>query len=253
MIWPRFKRYTRRALGVLLLLLTGCGDRDEPLPAPAAIPGRTLAVVALGDSLTEGIADTPGMGGYPRRLEQLLDGLKPGTQVINLGKSGWTSAQLVKRQLPTAVSIMPQIALVWIGSNDLWRYYRAEQEEQDLKNFTANIDTILGTLHETGAHVFIALLDDQSQRPVARTTEIEPYTQADRDRMARRAATYNRAIAAAAEHYGAATVDFYHTTIFTDPSTLAGDGNHPTAHGYDLIAQMWFESIRKNPMPDVFR
>src|SRR5207244_9642118 len=120
---------------------------------------------------TEGIGDTGGMGGYPARLERLLNGVHPGTQVVNLGRSGWTSAQLVKRQLPTAVSIKPDVALVWIGSNDLWRYYRAEQEAQDLKDYTANLDTILSTLQGADVQVFIALLDDQAKRPVARTTE----------------------------------------------------------------------------------
>ncbi len=235
-------------MGTLLLILTGC-DRDAPLSAPPLTPGRTLTIVTLGDSLTEGIADTPGMGGYPARLERLLDGVHPGTQVVNVGRSGWTSAQLIKRQLPTAVSIKPDVALVWIGSNDLWRYYRAEQEVQDRKDYSANLDTILSTLQEARIRTFIALLDDQSKRPVARTTEVEPYTQDDRERMSRRASTYNATIADKAAQYGATTVDFYHTNIFTDPSTLAPDGNHPDPHGYDLIAQMWFDAIRPTLKP----
>lgn len=239
----RYARRVRRFLGAILLVLTGC-DRDGPLSAPALTPGRTLTVVALGDSLTEGIADTSGGGGYPARLEKLLNDVRPGAQVVNLGRSGWTSSQLIKRQLPTAVAIKPDIALVWIGSNDLWRYYRAEQEAQDLKDYTANLDTILSTLREANIQVFIALLDDQSKRPVARTTEVEPYTQDDRDRMSRRVNAYNEVIAEKATQYGATTVDFYHTTIFTDDVTLAPDGNHPNAHGYDIIAQKWFEAVR---------
>ena len=239
------KKQIKRILGAALVLLTGCGgDKDAPLPAPTLTPGRTLTVVAMGDSLTEGNEDTPGMGGYPARLEKLLSGVKPGAQVVNLGKSGWTSAQLEKRQLPTALEIKPDIALVWIGSNDLWRYYRAEQVVEDLRNFTANLDMILSTLKNNGIKTFIALGDDQSKRPVASTSEIEPYTQEDRDRMSRQVVAYNEVITQKAREYGATTVDFYNTDIFTSSETLAADGNHPNAHGYNVIAEKWFEALK---------
>jgi lysophospholipase L1-like esterase len=244
------KKQVKRILGAALLVLTGCGgEKDTPLPVPVLTPGRTLTVVAMGDSLTEGNEDTPGMGGYPARLERLLNAVKPGAQVVNLGKSGWTSAQLLKRQLPTALEIKPDIALVWIGSNDLWRYYRAEQEVEDLRNYTANLDSILGTLKSNEIRTFVALGDDQSKRPVARTTEIEPYTQDDRDRMSRRAMAYNEVIAQKAREYGATTVEFFNTDIFTNPATLAADGNHPNPHGYDLIGQRWFEAIEQALKP----
>lgn len=238
------KKVLRRLVSSILFLLPGCSnDRDAPLPMPALTPERTLTVAAMGDSLTQGSEDTPGLGGYPGRLERLLNEVRPGAQVINLGRSGWTSSQLVRRQLPTALEIKPDIALVWIGSNDLWRYFKAEQEADDLKNFEANIDTILKTLRERSVKTFIAMLDDQSKRPVASTSEIEPYTQEDRERMSRRAIAYNSVVERKAGEFGAATVDFFHTEIFTNPATLAADGNHPNARGYDLIAQKWFDAL----------
>lgn len=216
---------------------------------PALTPSRTLTVVAMGDSLTEGIGDTPGMGGFPARLEKLIEDVRPGVQVVNLGRSGWTSSQLLNRQLPTALRIEPDIALVWIGSNDLWRYFRADQESEDLAQYTANIDSTLKALRDKGIKTYIALLDDQAKRPVASTADIQPFTQDDRDRMSRRAKAYNEVMARKAEEYGATTVDFFNTDIFTNPLTLAADGNHPNAEGYELIAQKWFEAmdIRSGP------
>ena len=41
----------------------------------------------------------------------------------------------------------------------------------------------------------------QSKRPVAQTTEVEPYTEEDRVRMSRRAVAYNAAIAEKAAQY----------------------------------------------------
>jgi lysophospholipase L1-like esterase len=43
-----------------------------------------------------------------------------------------------------------------------------------------------------------------------------------------------------AAQYGAATVDFYNTDIFTNPATLYSNGNYPNPAGYEKIAQIWF-------------
>jgi lysophospholipase L1-like esterase len=63
--------------------------------------------------------------------------------------------------------------------------------------------------------------------------------------MSKLGGAFNDAIRAKAAEYGATTVDFYNTKIFTDLSTLADDGLHPNPHGYDLVAQIWFEAIRQ--------
>ena len=54
---------------------------------------------------------------------------------------------------------------------------------------------------------------------------------------------YNDAIRDVAQRYGATIVDFYDTTVFTSSATLAEDGNHPNAAGYDRIADLWFAAI----------
>ncbi len=212
---------------------------------PAPLPAGPLTIVALGDSLTEGDGDQLGKGGgYPARLGRVITEVRPNSRIINLGKSGWDAAQMVEGQLPEAIEAHPHLALVWIGSNDLWNNSGPGQEAADLARYTNNLDLALRALTGTGARVFIALLDDQSQRPYATNPDgasLSPEGVAD---MSRLASAFNTAISAKAAEYGAATVDFYHTTIFTDPATLAEDGIHPNAQGYDQIAQIWFAAIR---------
>jgi acyl-CoA thioesterase-1 len=211
---------------------------------PAPIPSGPLTIVALGDSLTEGDGDSPGDGGgFPARLQKSINELRPSSRVINLGKSGWTSEQMVEGQLPDALQANPQIALIWIGSNDLWNYSGADQEASDLAKYTHNIDKALTALTGTGARVFIALLDDQSRRPYATSPAGAGLSPEGVAYMSHLAAAFNDIIRARAAEHGATAVDFYNTTIFTDPSTLADDGLHPTAKGYDLIAQIWFKAI----------
>jgi acyl-CoA thioesterase I len=221
------------------------GPTGDSPASPAPIPDGPLTIVALGDSLTEGDADYPGDGGgYPARLQRSINEIRPNSQVINLGKSGWDSAQMLEGQLPAALEANPHIALIWIGSNDLWYNNGPEQEAADLDRYTNNIDTALRDLTGTGARVFIALLDDQSQRPYTTSPDGAGLSAEGVEHMSRLVSAFNDAISAKAAEYGATTVDFYNTTIFTDPSTLAEDGIHPNPNGYDVIAQIWFEAIR---------
>ncbi len=223
---------------------TNAGAIPQPLPA------GPLTIVALGDSLTEGDGDDPGgRGGYPGRLGEMMNTLRPASRVINLGKSGWDSGQLLAEQLPAALQSTPHIALVWIGSNDLWYNNALEQEEWDLGNYTINIDATLRALRGAGALTFIALLDDQSLRPFARNPDGGNITAAGLARMSRRVRAYNEAITAKAAEHGAITVDFFNTTIFTNQATLSYDGNHPNPSGYEIIARIWFDAIRSQLQP----
>jgi len=230
---------------------------------PAApLPAGALKIVALGDSLTEGQGDESGQGGYPGRLQTLLAPARPGTKVTNIGHSGWSSTDLIAGQngqpseLTQALAAKPNVALVWIGSNDLWNLYEygpepmtPDAEQADLAAYQTNIDKIVHELSSQGAAVFIALLDDQSKRPVAASPNpTEPAfpatTRADLALMSAHVRAYNDIIRHIAAQYGAATVDFFNTTIFTDPATLYGDGNHPNDAGYDRIAQIWWTALK---------
>ncbi len=212
----------------------------------ALIPQGPLTIVALGDSLTEGDGDYPGDGGgYPARLQKSINETRPNSQVINLGKSGWDSEQMVEGQLPSALQANPNIALVWIGSNDLWYNTGPDQETSDLARYTNNIDKTLRGLTGGGARVYIALLDDQSKRPYATSPDGAGLSPEGAAYMSQLGGAFNDAIRAEAAKYGATMVDFYNTTIFTDLSTLADDGIHPNPNGYDLVAQIWFEAIRQ--------
>jgi lysophospholipase L1-like esterase len=232
-------------------------------PAVAALPSGSVTMVALGDSLTQGDGDDTGRG-YPSRLLDLVNTVRPGSTMTNLGQSGWNSDALINGdqglagQLPRAVEEIEAaaaegrgaVAFVWIGSNDLWYSYEYgegsdENDALDAEHFAANMDVILGQLRAAGAQVIVALLDDQSKRPVALRGEAFPSITPDElDRMSQQVRRYNEIIAEKSAQHGALTVDFYSTDIFTNPATLYDDGNHPNTAGYDIIAQKWFDALR---------
>ncbi|MEI7847005.1 MAG: SGNH/GDSL hydrolase family protein [Chloroflexota bacterium] len=234
----------------------------DPTQSHAVLPAGALSIVALGDSLTQGDGDESGLNGFPNRLADLIAVQRPGTKVINLGKSGWTANDLIHgvngepATLPQALEAKPDIVLVWIGSNNLWYLYEygpepmtAAAEQQDLEEFAASMDSILGQLSGSGAKIFVALLDDQSKRPVVANppNPAEPafsaITPQDLALMSKHVSALNEIIKMKAASYAAVTVDFYQTDIFTNPATLYSDGNHPNTAGYEIITNIWYKAI----------
>ena len=228
---------------------------------PGTLPKGALTIAALGDSLTAGDCDDSGLG-YPGRLRALVDPIRPGTRILNYGRSGWTSSDLIdgqggdRSELSQAISAHADVALVWIGSNDLWYLYEygpdpmtSAAEQADLVAYQANLDKILRQLTGHGMTVFIALLDDQSKRPVvAHPNPTEPAfpgtTAADLALMSAHVRAYNKIIKRKAAQYHAFTVNFYGSTIFTSPATLCGDGNHPNSTGYARVTSTWFAALK---------
>jgi lysophospholipase L1-like esterase len=237
----------------------GAGGGGAGGVAVPELPAGGLRIVTLGDSLTEGIGDESGAaGGYPRRLLEKVVAGRAGSTILNLGKSGWTSGELIEgqgdlpNQIDAAVAARPDVACLWIGSNDLFRLYEygpesgttAELEAEDLANYAANIETLLSRLEQTGAALYVGLLDDQSLRPVIEDRLTLPNTTvAERPQMSQQVTRYNNVLVEAARRHGATVIDFFRTTIFTSIDTLDYDGIHPNAAGYDVIADMWYAAM----------
>ena len=64
------------------------------LPPASALPTGPLAMVALGDSLTQGDGDDTGRG-YTLRLLDMVSAIRPGSTITNFGQSGWNSDALI--------------------------------------------------------------------------------------------------------------------------------------------------------------
>jgi acyl-CoA thioesterase I len=109
----------RQALA-LLLLLAACGPDAPNLDSP----GRTI--VCLGDSITAGVGAGPGEA-YPELLAARL-----GTEVINAGVSGDTSAAGLAR-VDQVLAEDPWLVIVELGGNDVLRQVPPEQTERSLR------------------------------------------------------------------------------------------------------------------------
>lgn len=85
---------------------------------------KEFHVVAIGDSLTQGVGDSSGNGGYIGILDQTINEQREIVTFENFGKSGRRTDQLIKvLNEPEVISAIEQtdIVLMTIGANDIMR------------------------------------------------------------------------------------------------------------------------------------
>ena len=99
-------------------------DGTRSIPAPAKAPAWER-YVALGDSLTEGLADTYPDGrdrGWADRLAQhLADRRGQSIRYANLAIRGRLLRPIVAEQVEPALALGPDLVSIWGGGNDLLR------------------------------------------------------------------------------------------------------------------------------------
>lgn len=185
-----------------------------------ALPADSGRVVFMGDSITDGW-----------KLAQYF----PGRPYVNRGISGQTTAQMLVRMYPDVIALKPAAMVVLAGTNDVARNTGPQTLEQITDNFQAM--TELAQLH--GVKVILCSVlpvSDYTQRPqTARRppSDILKLNAWLKDYAARKGATYVDYFSATADEKG-----------FLKDGT-SGDGLHPNAKGYEIMAPLVEAAIRK--------
>jgi acyl-CoA thioesterase-1 len=196
----------------------------------ARIPAQTpYRYVALGDSYTIGTG-TAADKSWPAVVTQHLQkkGIPIGL-VANLGRAGWTSAELIAYQLPFFEKIRPDYVSLLIGTNDWVRGVEAPVFEQ---HFHLILDRLLEVIPDR-KKVIVVTLPDFSVMPSG-----VQYS-SGRD-ISSGIASFNQIIKKEAGLHGLKVVDLYplSQTMKGDMSLSSGDGLHPSAKGYALWADL---------------
>ncbi|MCU0886542.1 MAG: GDSL-type esterase/lipase family protein [Rubritepida sp.] len=138
-----------------------------PLPGMTAelAAGEPLTIVALGSSSTEGAGASAPAASYPSRLEAALRRALPGlpVRVVNAGKSGETSAEMLARLETDVLPHTPDLVIWQASGNEVLR-------DADPGAFLALMREGIRRLRAAGAEV--VLMDNQrapriEQRPLA--------------------------------------------------------------------------------------
>ncbi len=198
-----------------------------PPPPPRPAP---LRYVALGDSYTKGEAAPPEAAWPFRAAEQLR---KEGHQVelvANLGVTGFTSQDVLRREVPELETLAPDVVTLQVGIND---YVQGVDEDGFRKDLATLLDAILGRVERRDRLVVVTIPDFS----VARKAERFGRPSEIHDDLQKR----NAIIKEEAKRRDLRVADVFETSRAAafDPKLLAGDGIHPSAEGYGA----WVEDV----------
>jgi len=191
---------------------------------PGAEPGR-IRYVALGDSYTIGTSVSEAER-WPNQLAARLPQLE---LVANLGVNGFTTGDVIERELPQLAALRPELVTLLIGVNDVVQGIPEA-------SYRRNVGRILDELvRQLGAErVLVVTTPDYTVTPAG----------ADYGDPARQSAAIRRNNAINAElaaARGIMVVDIYDLSLgaTNDRSLVANDGLHPSGAQYAL----WVDRI----------
>ena len=142
-----------------LVMTAGCTKAPEAVEAPVRAPeaGRAKptpsetdsrpAIIAFGDSLSEGLGVEPGKS-FPDQLQRKLDKQGYRYRVVNMGVSGDTSTGGLGR-IDYAISMKPEIVILELGGNDGLRGVPVASTK-------ANLERMITAFQSAGASVLLA-------------------------------------------------------------------------------------------------
>ena len=186
--------------------------------------------MALGDSYTIGTSVEPAER-FPDQLVAGLSGQAPTLGLVaNLGVNGYTSADLIRDELPALADLEPEFVTVLIGVNDVVQGVPVERYEA---NAVAILDALLDRLPV--GRVATVSIPDYTVTP-AGADYGDPTQQHDA------IVANNRVVARLAGERGIAHVDIFDISLraATDRSLVASDGLHPSGAQYAL----WVERLK---------
>jgi lysophospholipase L1-like esterase len=191
----------------------------------------TVRYVAVGDSYTIGTS-VEAEERWPNRLvAALASGSEPVALelVANLAVNGWTSGDVLDRQLPALAAHRPELVSVLIGVNDVVRGVPPERYRSNVQRIVDDVVALVGATRLLGVTI-----PDYTVTP-AGAGYGHPATQAARIRTAN--AVFTDMVRAS----GGTVVDIYDISLRAagDRSLVAGDGLHPSGAQYAL----WVERI----------
>jgi acyl-CoA thioesterase-1 len=191
--------------------------------------GRRLRYVALGDSYTIGTSVSE-PDRWPNQLVAALGGSAgPIELVANLGVNGYTSADLIRAELPRLPELAPDFVTVLIGVNDV---VQGVPEGRYRGNLERIFDALLAQF--PADRIVVVTTPDYTVTPAG-----ADYGDPDTQRTAIQ--RFNATAAEVATARGVAVVDIFDVSerAASDPSLVASDGLHPSRGQYAL----WVDRI----------
>ncbi|MDP9320102.1 MAG: SGNH/GDSL hydrolase family protein [Chloroflexota bacterium] len=193
----------------------------------------SIRYLALGDSFTIGTGTTPDKA-FPAVLAGLWRAAGRSVELLNPAVNGYTTDELISRELPHVPVFKPTLITLLIGANDIVR------GGSDDKRYRGQLRRIYAQLREEGipANSIVGL----PQPEWSRSPAASPY--GTTEALLTRIAHFNAIAMEEAENAGARYVDLYplmHRQAAAE--MLATDGLHPNAEAHEEWAKTLVDKV----------
>ena len=253
----------------IMLLLAGCSGEEikevsfpekhtvlfEEVSVPVTFFPKTLDIVGLGDSLTQGVGDSLKRNGYVGRLQEEILAYKGIEDVIitNTAKRGRRSDQLLKLLRDGDIDHhlrRADMITVTIGGNDMMKIFKkdlfnlkVEAFEKELVRFENNYDSILEEIREINSTAPIVMIGIYNPITIVteETSEVDQIVTDWNDTIESLSYSDINACYAPIDTLFDTNANLvYHTDFF-----------HPNSKGYQLITDRVMESLENCGLIDM--
>lgn len=216
---------------------------------------RPLQLVAVGDSLTEGVGDSTKQGGYLPYLASMLEadkGIRE-IEITNFGKKGNRTEQLSNRlnspEISSAIQNADMVAIT-IGGNDIMsvvkdNIFRLELEvfQQEKEDYVSRVEQIIKVVRQDNRDAAIVLIGVYNPFNFW-FSEIEE--------MNKVVDEWNEATQHLIEqHPNTLFVEIDDIFLNNKENLLFDDHFHPNDRGYELIAKRVFEELEDDALKEL--
>ena len=212
-----------------LLFFTSCAEtakKDKEAEVETAVEAEeetdatedSKTILFFGDSLTAAMGLDPAEG-YPGEIQKIIDSLGLNYEVVNAGLSGETTAA-GKNRIDWVLNQEVDVFVLALGANDGLRGIPVAETR---KNLQAIIDTV--RQKNPGVEIILAGMQIPPNMGPEYTSD------------------FKKLFPDLAEENNIHLVPFLLEGVAGDPELNQQDGIHPTAEGYDIVAQNVWEVL----------
>lgn len=205
-----------------------------------------LHITAIGDSLTQGVGDTTGNGGYIGILKQTFEETDDHVKIDNFGKRGNRTDQLLKRLDDPVISASIEnadVVLITIGANDIMKVTKDHFTDLDYDDYSAAMPSYEERMKEVFNKIG-TLNPDAEVYLIGFYNPFEESFPQIEDQLGTIVDEYNaigKQVAEEEDQHYIETADLFHNQT---AALLADDYFHPNEVGYGKVAERVLESIK---------
>jgi acyl-CoA thioesterase-1 len=209
-------------------------------PAQPAAQSDAIRYLPLGDSYTIG-QSVPEADRWPNQLVARLSSQGTKLRIVdNPSVTGYTTQDLIDRELPLLSKDKPQFVTILIGVNDYVQGVPAA-------TFTNNLNYIIATVQASltqPKNVLLVTIPDYGLTPTGAEF-------GDPNQTAQGIMTFNTIIEQVAAAHDLAVADIYPVSlgVATDPSLIADDGLHPSGKEYTAWTNVIYTAMMASKLP----